>query len=63
VLPCFMIVFSDRKQVTTLVPTSGELNDHLHQGNSTSTFVMPPKKTARQGLFLLPWTPIKMGSF
>jgi hypothetical protein len=37
-----------------LAPTSNELNDYLHQENSASTFVMPPKKTAVPGAVLAP---------
>jgi hypothetical protein len=29
-------------------------NDHLHQENSTTTFVMPPKKTMMLGVVLAP---------
>jgi hypothetical protein len=53
VLPYFLIVFSDKK-VTNIGAHSGELNDHVRQENSASTFDMPPKKTAVPGAILAP---------
>jgi hypothetical protein len=48
------LVHNNQKQVLTLAPTSGELNDHLRQENSASSFDMSPKKTAAPGIVLAP---------
>jgi hypothetical protein len=37
-----------------LAPTFGELNYHLRQVNSTTTFIMPSKKTTMLGAVLAP---------
>jgi hypothetical protein len=37
-----------------LAPTFGELDDHLHQVNSTITFVMLPKERMTSGAGLAP---------
>jgi hypothetical protein len=53
-LPCFWLCIAIENKWTTLAPTSGELNDHLRQENSASTFIMPTKKTATLGAVLTP---------
>ena len=40
--------------MTNIGAHSGELNDHVRQENSASTFDMPPKKTAVPGAILAP---------